>query len=384
MSDAAPIAPTPRLASALDSAWFEVADMASIDSPALLVYAERMERNIDRALAIAKDPARLRPHVKTHKLGPIVERHVQRGILKFKCATIAEAEMVAQAGGTDVLLALQPVGDKIHRLLELVRRYPHALFSTLVDDAQLTGALARACAETQLTLGVWIDVDCGMGRTGIAPDRADALAAHVATFSNLELRGVHAYDGHIHELDAAQRAEHCRTAFLPVRALWARLKSHGFPHAKLVAGGTSTFPMHAAAGDVECSPGTYVLWDSGYSKELPDLDFLPAATLACRVISKPAANRLCLDLGHKAVASEMPHPRVTFPQLTDASVVMHSEEHLVIETGDATRFAVGSVVYGIPWHICPTTALHAEVVVIENSCATQRWPVLARARKITV
>jgi D-serine deaminase-like pyridoxal phosphate-dependent protein len=343
-----------------------------------------MDRNIDRVLAIAKDPARLRPHVKTHKLGPIVARHVQRGILKFKCATIAEAEMTAQAGATDVLLALQPVGDKVERLLELIRRYPKTRFSTLVDTAQVANALSLAASAAQLSLGVWIDVDCGMGRTGISPDLADALASQLASLPNLELRGLHAYDGHIHEQDAAQRAAHCHAAFLPVRALWARLKEHGFPHAQLVAGGTSTFPMHAAAGDVECSPGTYVLWDSGYSKELPDLDFVPAATLACRVISKPAPNRLCLDLGHKAVASEMPHPRVTFPQLSDAGVVMHSEEHLVIETSHAARFAVGNVIYGIPWHICPTTALHAEVVVIEGARATQRWPVLARARKITV
>lgn len=366
------------------SSWFELEDASSIDSPALLIYADRMERNIDRALLIAKDPARLRPHVKTHKLGPIVARHVQRGIHKFKCATIAEAEMVAQAGGTDVLLALQPVGTKGPRLLELMRQYPKVRFSTLVDDADIASTLSLACTAANLNVGVWIDVDCGMGRTGIAPDRAEALAQHVARLPNLELRGLHAYDGHIHEQDTAQRSAHCHAAFLPVRALWARLKANGFPHAQLVAGGTSTFPMHAAQADVECSPGTYVLWDAGYSNELPDLDFIPAAMLACRVISKPAAHRLCLDLGHKAVASEMPAPRVVFPQFPDAQFVMHSEEHLVIETERAPAIAVGEMAYGIPWHICPTTALHAEVVVIEDRHPTQRWPVLARARKITV
>jgi D-serine deaminase-like pyridoxal phosphate-dependent protein len=106
--------------------------------------------------------------------------------------------------------------------------------------------------------------------------------------------------------------------------------------------------------------------------------------LACRVISKPAVNRLCLDLGHKAVASEMPAPRVVFPQFPDARFVMHSEEHLVIETDRAPTIAVGDMAYGIPWHICPTTALHAEVVLIENRRPSQRWPVLARARRITV
>jgi D-serine deaminase-like pyridoxal phosphate-dependent protein len=266
----------------------------------------------------------------------------------------------------------------------LVRRYPQARFSTLVDDAHVAHALSAACADAKLELGVWIDVDCGMGRTGIAPQLADTLAQHLIGVQGLELLGLHAYDGQIHESDPVQRASHCQRAFEPVRALWGRLKANGVPEAKLIAGGTSTFPMHAAAGDVECSPGTYVLWDSGYSKELPDLDFIPAAALLCRVISKPSANHLCLDLGHKAVASEMPHPRVTFLQFPDATPVMHSEEHLVIETQHAVHTPVGTAVYAIPWHICPTTALHAEVVVIENGHSSARWPVLARARKITV
>jgi len=369
---------------ATSSAWFELLDPSAIDTPALLVYADRMDQNIDRALEIARDPLRLRPHVKTHKLGPVIERHVKRGIHKFKCATIAEAEMVAAAGGTDVLLALQPVGGKVDRLLELARRYPEVLFSTLVDDPSVADALSAACVRAKLSLDVWLDVDCGMGRTGISPAQGEALALHVARLKGLALQGIHAYDGHIHDLDPKERAARCHAAFIPVRALWNTLKDHGFPNARLVAGGTSTFPMHAAVGDVECSPGTYVLWDSGYSSELPDLDFLHAAIVLCRVISKPAKGRLCLDLGHKAIASEMPAPRVVFPQFPDAVPVMHSEEHLVIETKDAERCKVGSAVYGIPWHICPTTALHAEVVLIENARATERWPVLARARKITV
>jgi D-serine deaminase-like pyridoxal phosphate-dependent protein len=379
-----PIEQSGSTTSVRDSTWFEIEQTASIDSPALLIYADRVDRNIDRALQIAGDARRLRPHVKTHKLGPIIERHVARGITRFKCATVAEAEMVATAGGADVLLAMQPVGGKVERLLELVRCFPAVRFSTLIDDASAASALSAACVRAGHDLETWLDIDCGMGRTGIAPQHALALAHHVAQLPKLRVAGLHAYDGHIHDLDPQQRAARCHTAFLPVRALWRSLQSAGFADAQLVAGGTSTFPMHAAAGDVECSPGTYVLWDSGYSHELPDLDFLHAATLLCRVISKPAANRLCLDLGHKAVASEMPHPRVTFPQFPDATPVMHSEEHLVIETPGAAAVAVGSAVYAIPWHICPTTALHAEVVVIENAHATQRWPVLARARKITV
>ena len=130
--------------------------------------------------------------------------------------------------------------------------------------------------------------------------------------------------------------------------------------------------------------GTCVFWDAGYGAKMPDMDFLVAAALLTRVVSKPGGNRLCLDLGHKAVASEMPHPRVVFPQLPDAKAVTHSEEHLVVETSRAGEFAVGDCLYGIPWHICPTVALHAAAVVVRGGQAVERWSVAARARKFTL
>ena len=130
--------------------------------------------------------------------------------------------------------------------------------------------------------------------------------------------------------------------------------------------------------------GTVVLWDAGYGTNIPDLGFLPAAVLLARVVSKPSANRLCIDLGHKAVASEMPHPRVILQNVPEARPVIHSEEHLVVETPAADRFRVGDVVYGIPWHICPTVALHQEVWVIHEGRATERWPIPARGRRLTV
>ena len=115
---------------------------------------------------------------------------------------------------------------------------------------------------------------------------------------------------------------------------------------------------------------------------MPDLDFIIAAVLLTRVVSKPTSDRLCLDLGHKAVASEMPHPRVIFPDLPDAIPVAHNEEHLVIQTPSAAKFIVGDVVYGFPWHICPTVALHSEVWVAQNGTATTTWHVAARARRL--
>jgi D-threonine aldolase len=103
-----------------------------------------------------------------------------------------------------------------------------------------------------------------------------------------------------------------------------------------------------------------------------------------RVVSKPCAGRVCTDLGHKAVAAENPHPRVEFLNLPEARAVTHSEEHLVLETERAQELAVGYCLYGVPWHVCPTVALHAEVVVIRNGRAEEHWPVIARQRRLSI
>ena len=153
---------------------------------------------------------------------------------------------------------------------------------------------------------------------------------------------------------------------------------------RIIAGGTPTFAIHAAHPEVECSPGTAVLWDAGYSAKVPDLPFQPAAVLLTRVVSKPGGNRICLDLGHKAVASEMPPPRAIFPALPDARAIAHSEEHLVIESERAGELPIGAVLYAIPWHVCPTVALHSEAWIVKGGRAVERWPIVARARRLTV
>ena len=139
-----------------------------------------------------------------------------------------------------------------------------------------------------------------------------------------------------------------------------------------------------AGVDVECSPGTCVFWDFGYADKLADMDYLIAALVLTRVVSKPGSNRLCLDLGHKAIAAENPQPRVRLLGLEDAAFVTHSEEHLVVETPRAAEFKVGDALFGIPRHICPTVALHSEAVVIRSGRAVERWKVTARERRLTI
>lgn len=363
--------------------WYECANVATVDSPALLIFPDRVEENVRRMISLAGGPQHLFPHVKTHKLAEMVRLQLALGIKKFKCATIAEAEMVAGCDAPEVLVAYQLVGPKVQRFIQLIKRFPHTDFATVADDETVIRALSAAAVQTGTRIKVLLDLDCGMHRCGVpAGPEAVRLYHLLASLPGLEPQGLHIYDGHIDDDEIALRTKKCDEAFAPVTDL--RRKLADFPLPRIVAGGTPTFPIHARRPGVECSPGTCVLWDFGYGDSCKDLDFLHAALVLTRVVSKPGNNRLCLDLGHKAIAAEKPHPRVKFLNLPDAQAVTHSEEHLVIETPRANEFVVGDIFYGLPRHVCPTVALHAEAVVMKNGIATGRWPITARNRMLTI
>lgn len=368
------------------SYWFEVENIAEIPSPSLLVYRERVEENIRRMIAQVKgEVARLRPHMKTHKMGEVIKLHLEQGITKFKCATIAEAETTAEAGAKDVLLAYPCVGPNVARLLTLIERFPATQFSAVVDSETGARALSGAASRHGITVPVYLDVNCGMHRTGIAPE-AEAVKLYqlLASLPGIKPAGLHAYDGHIHDRDPQERAQKVEQAFVKLQALLDQLKALDLPVPNFIASGTPTFPMHAARGSYECSPGTCVFWDWGYGTKHADMDFLHAALVLSRVISKPGSNQLTCDLGHKAIAAENPHPRVHFLNLPEAKAIMHSEEHLVLETPHAAEFEIGDVLYGVPWHICPTVALHAYANVVTDGKVTDQWKVEARNRILSV
>lgn len=360
-------------------AWHHLRNAQEVPSPALLIYAERAEENIAKMIAMAGGTDRLRPHIKTHKMRALIELKLAKGIRKFKCATIAEAEMAASAGAPDVMLAMQPVGPNIDRLLDLIRDYPKTKFSTIVDDPLIAEAISASAVARKTTVDTLIDLDIGQRRTGIPPQAgAASLYRRLASLPGIHAAGLHAYDGHIHEPDAALRERLCNEAFAPVQALANELC---VPH--IVAGGTPTFPIHARRPNVECSPGTCVLHDVGYGGKFKDLDFKIAACVLTRVVSKPGGNLITLDLGHKAVAAENPQPRAEFPDLPDARLVTHSEEHLVVETSAAPDVKVGDVFYAFPKHICPTVALYNEAVVVRGGIASGRWEI-TRGRKLSI
>lgn len=365
------------------SDWYTINNLETLDTPALVVYPERVAENIRILTSIVPDSKRLFPHVKTHKSPEVTKLLMEAGIGNFKCATIAEAEMLAMTGAKNILLAYQPVGPKVDRLINLTKKYLSADFSCLIDNQSSAVALSHEFEKNNLTINVFIDLNVGMNRTGIKPEEALTLYHQCRALKGITIIGLHAYDGHIRDSDLDARTQRCDEAFAAVETLRADIEKQSNKKLQVIAGGTPTFPIHATRKDVFCSPGTFVYWDKGYQSILPEQPFLFAALVVTRVISLPAPHTICVDLGHKAIASENPlDKRVFFLNAAGLTPVGHSEEHMVLKVDNNRSYTIGDVLYGVPYHICPTVALHDRVAVVQGHRITDHWTTLARNRVI--
>ncbi|HEX2394688.1 MAG TPA: D-TA family PLP-dependent enzyme [Bacteroidales bacterium] len=361
--------------------WHVVDGSQEIPTPALLIYPERIKENIIRMIRIAGSPDKLRPHVKTHKMSEIIRLQVAAGITRFKCSTIVEAEVTASAGGEDILLAMQPVGKQIDRFFMLMNKFPGKNFSTIVDDFEIVREIESKAKSENRIIDLWVDINNGMNRTGITPGKdAFRLYSELSGNPSFNVRGLHVYDGHIHERELIDRHVKCEGDFEPVRTLISDIIKAGMKNPVIVAGGTPTFPIHAKRENTETSPGTCLLWDSGYEEHFPDLSFLQAAVVLTRIVSKPGENLICFDLGHKAIAAEMPHPRVKIIGINIEKFLNHSEEHLAVQSRDASKFRCGDLFYGIPWHICPTVPRYPFAYTVRNNRIDGKWNIEARDR----
>ena len=367
---------------------YRIDDTSEIITPGIVVFRDIVQRNIETMVSIAGDAARLRPHCKTHKMKEVVELQIGQGITKHKCATFAEAEMVVAAGALDVVLAYNMVGPNIRRAVEFRKTYPDVKFAVTADHAGPIEELGRQMSAAGTSIDVLLDIDSGQHRTGIAPGpEALDLYGRLVTQSGVSPRGFHVYDGQNHQTDFDERSKAVNEVWKEVSAFRDQLNERDWPVPSIICGGTGSFPVFARINDIamELSPGTCVFHDAGYGGMFPDLPFTPAALLLTRVISRPTANRVTFDLGYKAVASDPPAEiRVVFPDIEDANLVLQNEEHLVVETSQAERFAPGDEILAIPRHACPTSALHRQVFVVADGVLVDRWDVASRDRWLNI
>ena len=362
--------------------WFTVNNVETVDSPALLAYPDRIAQNIRTVKQMTGSTAKLRIHVKTNKTPEVCQMMLDAGIVKYKCATIAEAEMLGQIVAPDVLLAYQPVGPKIYRLAHIVKAYPQTNYSCLVDNLHIAREVSDCFAKQNKRMDVFIDLNVGMNRTGILPSDAPHLIREISNMKGIRVKGIHAYDGHIHDTDLTLRTQKADEAFSLVEQVVANTQDFFIQSPVLILGGSPTFPVHCQRENVECSPGTFIFWDWGYRQMFPDQPFEYAAILLSRVISVIDRHTVCIDLGHKSIAAENPLPRIYFLNAPDAKPFAQSEEHLTVQVPDSSQYPVGSVLYGVPVHICPTVALYDRLhIVIGHHCA-ETWEITARKRNI--
>ncbi len=368
-----------KLSDSMKFSWSSDLNLDNVASPGLLIDVDCLAANIESMLAIVGgDVSRLRPHVKTHKMSRVIQMQRDAGIDQFKVATLSEARMVAEAGGRDVLIAYQMVGPNVERLARLLDLYPATHFASVVDHPEAVSLLGKRFADASRPLPVMIDVDCGMHRTGIELGPAlEQLREQIDSSAGLRYAGLHVYDGHLHDPSLQERR-------VGAEAIFEQLRRYDREHPSpcIVGGGSPTFALWAELTPWQCSPGTTLFWDTGYGSSFPDLQFRVGLALVTRVISKPGADRICLDLGYKSIAAEMPlEKRVVIPDIPDAHFHGQSEEHLVVATSKADTFSLGQPIVAFPRHVCPTVALHDFATVVrDGKVSGEQWKVDARTR----
>jgi len=357
-----------------------------IETPALLVDLDAMERNLKRmAGALEGRAVRLRPHAKTHKSPEIALQQMAHGAIGVCCQKVGEAEALVAGGVPDVLVSNQVVGaGKIARLAALAGR---ARLCVCVDDGRNVAALSAAAAAG-VTLGVLVEIEVGCQRCGVAPgEPARALAAQVADSAGLEFRGLQAYHGGAQQIRTVEerRAAVRRAAELTAETV-DLLAGAGLACGVVTGGGTGTLPFDLEAGVLtELQAGSYIFLDADYARNewaesLPGGDFEHSLFVLATVMSRPRPERAVTDAGLKALAFDSGPPEVW--QRAGLRYAVPSDEHGTLEVSDGAALDYGEKLLLVPGHCDPTVNLYDWYVGIRgglaNGSVERVWPVAAR------
>jgi D-serine deaminase-like pyridoxal phosphate-dependent protein len=350
-----------------------------------VVDLDRLERNLDRMAAYAhRHNLRLRPHTKTHKSPRIAAEQMARGAVGLTCATLLEAEVMAEVSN-DLLLAYPPVGDcKLQRLLAL----PQSCEITVaLDSAAVVEKLADAARQHGRSVGVLVELDVGMRRIGLPGDEeAVRLARLVAAHPPLVYRGIAFYPGHIRQHVSSQAAELERLSRVVQAAVESCNRAGVRP--EIVSGGsTPTIWNTHEIGDVtEIRPGTYV-YNDRITAQLGACDWSDCAlSILATVVSTSVPGQAVIDAGSKALGREPAEGHGDgYGALLDRSEVVLrrlSEEHGILDlAGTSWRPAVGDRVRVVPNHVCIAVHLHEMVYGVRGDRLESTWPVKARGRR---
>ena len=382
----------PQPVRVLDPARYPLRHPHAIPTPRLLVFHHLVEENLRRmrahleAIAPGSGFAHLCTHVKTHKSSWVTRLLLDAGIRHFK-ATPNEVEMLLRAGATDVFVAYPLLPHAAAMVAQLARSYPAARVAAQVSRPEHVSILEEIAARFDHEWDVFLDIDVGMGRTGVPASDAGALFRLIDETPSLCFVGVHGYDGHNHSPDSQTRRRISSESMAHLVDVVTGLRQQGAAVERVVVGGSATFQpdlaylLHEARLPltVQVSPGTWTYWDSKYDGLMPG-QFVIAAVILTQVIDLPGPNRLTLNLGHKRWALDQGPVQVfSAPGLR---VVSTSEEHTVLESDSSRDFRVGDHLLIAPQHVCSTVNLweYATVIDAEGRVEIEACPVDARNR----
>jgi len=359
-------------------------------TPALAVHLDLARGNVRRIVAhLGGAVERWRPHVKTTKLPAIWRMMADEGVRHFKCATTRELDVLldtlAAAGvpDADVLVAYPHRQPALDRLAAIAARHAGARVSVLVEDE----ALAPAIPDS---LGLFVDVNPGMDRTGIPARDAERVLA-VARAAGDRLRGLHWYDGHQHDADlAARRAAVAAGLERAAELVRAIRDDAGLACEEICSAGTPAFLSSLvadASGDLDgtlhrVSPGTVVFHDLRSEIENAALGLTPAAVVLSRVISHPDDDLVTCDAGSKSIAAEAGAPVCEVVGAPGLEAQRPSEEHLPLRVADGERPPRGAMLALVPMHVCPTVNLAEEALLLDGGRLVEVAPVRARAHEL--
>jgi D-serine deaminase-like pyridoxal phosphate-dependent protein len=352
------------------------ATLADIPTPALVLDAAGMERNIQRLADFYRDgPTRLRPHFKAHKTPEIAKRQLAAGsVTGLTCATVNEAEVVS-GFCDDILIANQVIGeDKVARVAEIASRGIDMKIA--VDSATGLAQVAQAAQERGTEVGVVVDINVGMPRCGVAPEDAAELAQRAAGEKGVQLCGLMGYEGHAVGIPERDKREHvAKGAMDRLLAAVSAVRDAGLPAEIVSAGGTGTYDITGRIdGITEIQAGSYVLMDTAYARL--DIPFEQAMWVLGTVISRPSPTLCVTDSGHKACTEDHGNPDVH--SVEGADLLFLSDEHASITLQPDSGIVVGDRIMLTPSHIDPTINLHDTFYVLDGENVVDIWPITAR------
>lgn len=365
---------------------YSFAGSERVITPALVYYKELLRKNLETAIEMAHGAGHLWPHIKSHKMADVIRLSMEYGITRFKCATIAEAEVAASCNATDIILAYPLVGPNIDRFFHLVHAFPETHFYAIGDNLEMLTLLGNKAVSLGTSADFLADVNLGMNRTGVPLADLQEFCDSCSHIDGLTLKGLHCYDGHRTEHDLEERKKAASSIDETLQSVLKSIQEKTPSCTIVVLGGSPSFPCHTDFPDAYFSPGTLFIYDYGYSRKFPDLDYTPAAAVLTRVISNPDTGIFSLDLGYKGIAADPEGTRGLLLGIDNCEELFQSEEHWTfrMKPGHEDECPkVGEEYFVIPTHICPTSALYPSVTVVEDGRIADNWTVSARNRKIT-